>query len=294
MIDMNDSLDQEILSQDFEYCLRAFEIDKFTMMNIAANRLMENSIFLENKEIFLFAVILKDIANDYMGIFQNKRNILNSAKVFGKKAIELIRTNFYNGINLGNLWQSFQEFTMSINEFHKDELESKVYSNNTKFTRLVFEIILKFFSENKESLKKINNTLFNGIIGVMVRIMKNHSCTLKETMVYLYFKMLVLVYTYVIEKNYPEEEIEEADYQEYIEGHISFIVDNYLNDSIDFIEYNSELWEIGKQFRELYFLFNPPRIIAKTSFPEQIPALVRVPIIPSKNGIEIKDKEEKN
>lgn len=294
MIDMNDSLDQEILSQDFEYCLRAFEIDKFTMMNIAANRLMENSIFLENKEIFLFAVILKDIANDYMGIFQNKRNILNSAKVFGKKAIELIRTNFYNGINLGNLWQSFQEFTMSINEFHKDELESKVYSNNTKFTRLVFEIILKFFSENKESLKKINNTLFNGIIGVMVRIMKNHSCTLKETMVYLYFKMLVLVYTYVIEKNYPEEEIEEADYQEYIEGHISFIVDNYLNDSIDFIEYNSELWEIGKQFRELYFLFNPPRIIAKTSFPEQIPSLVRVPIIPSKNGIEIKDKEEKN
>jgi len=291
--DMNDSLDIEILAQDLEYCIKAFENDKFDFMNIAANRLMENCIFLENKEVFLIAAILKDIASDYIGIFQNRRNIFNSAKVLGKKTISSIRTNFYNGINIEKLWQDFQEFTVKINEFHKDELESEVYKKNIEFTSIIFKKILKFLEENKQSLKKIHNTLINGVLGVMVRIMKNHSCTLKENMVYLYFKSLAILYTYVIEKNYPEEKINEDDYKEYLEVHIDFIVKNYLNDSLDFKNYNSELWKIGKQFRELYFLFNLPRIVAKTSVSEQVPALIRVPVALSKKKVKNEEKNEK-
>ncbi|GAH08859.1 unnamed protein product, partial [marine sediment metagenome] len=127
--------------------------------------------------------------------------------VLGKKTISSIRTNFYNGINIENLWKDFQEFTVKINEFHKDDLESDVYTKNIEFTSIIFKKILKFLEENKGSLKKINCTLINEILGVMVRIMKNHSCTLKENMVYLYFKSLAILYTYVIEKNYPEEKI---------------------------------------------------------------------------------------
>jgi len=291
MIDMNNSFDIEILAQDLEYCIKAFENDKFDLMNIAANRLMENSIFLERKEVFLTATILKDIANDYIGIFQNKRDIFNSAKVIGKKTINSIRTNFNKGINIETIWQDFQEYTENINEFHKDELESEVYMKNTKFTSIIFKKILKFLEENKESFKKINNTLINGVLGVMVRIMKNHSCTLKETMVYLYFKLLAILHPYIIEKSYPEKEINVDDYKEYLEGHVDFIVTFYLNDSLDFKKYNSELWEIGKQFRELYFLFNPPRIVAKTRFLEQVPALVRVPAV-SRKIVEKDDKEE--
>lgn len=286
MIDMNNSFDIEILTQDLEYCIKAFENDKFDLMNIAANRLMENSIFLENEQVFLVSAILKDMANDYTGIFQNKRDIFNSAKVLGKETINSIRTNFYNGINVESLWQDFQEFTEKINEFHKDELESEVYMKNTVFTSIIFKKTLKFFDENKESLKKINNTLINGVLGVMIRTMKNHSCTLKETMVYLYFKLLAILYTYVIQKTYPEEEINDYDYREYLEVHIEFIVENYLNENLDFKKYNSELWKIGKQYRELYFLFNPPRI-------EQVPALVRVPITPSKKLVKNEEKEEK-
>ncbi|MFW9880985.1 MAG: hypothetical protein ACFFG0_48605, partial [Candidatus Thorarchaeota archaeon] len=95
MIDMNDSLHSEILAQDLEYCIKAFEKNNFDLMNIAANRLMENSIFLENKETFLAAAILKDIANDYIGIFQNRKDIFNSAKVIGKETISSIKSNFY-------------------------------------------------------------------------------------------------------------------------------------------------------------------------------------------------------
>ncbi len=290
---MKNPLNIEILSQDLEYCIKAFENDKFNLMNIAANRLMENSIFLETKEIFLIAAILKDIANDYIGIFQNKRNIFNSAKVIGKKTITSIKNNFYQGINIERLWQEFQDFTEKINEFHKDELESEVYMKNIEFTSIIFRKILEFLEENKESLKKINSTLINGVLGVMIRIMKNHSCALKENMVYLYFKLLSILYNYVIEKNYSKEEINEDDYQKYLEVHINFIVKNYLNDSLDFNKYNSELWEIGKQYRELYFLFNPPRIVTKTPVLEQVPALVRVPITPSNQGIKKEEKEEK-
>ncbi len=293
MIDMNNPLNFEILTQDLEYCIKAFENDRFDLMNIAANRLMENSIFLENKEVFLIAAILKDIANDYISIFQNKREVFNSAKVLGKKTIESIKTNFCNGINIEKLWQAFQEFTVKINEFQKDELEAEVYRENTEYTSLVFKKILEFLEENKDHLKKINCTIINGVLGVMIRIMKNHSCSLKEIMVYLFFKLLAILYNYVIEKNYHEQTINEDDYKEYLEVHIDFINTHYLNNTLDFKKYNSELWEIGKQYRELYFLFNPLRFIAKTPVLEQVPALVRFPITPSKKTVK-NEKEKEN
>lgn len=292
MIDMNDSSAQEILSQDFEYCLKAFENDNFNLMNIAANRLMENSIFLENKEIFLIAAIFKDIANDYMGIVQKKRNTLNSAKVLGKNTIDSIKLNLNKSISIEKLLRDFFEFTVNINDFHKDELESQVYLKNTKFTSLVFEKILKFLEENKSSLKKINSTLLTGILNVMIRIFKNHSCTLKENMVYLYFKLLTLLHLYVIEKTFPEEQIIEEDFKKYLEIHIDYIVKSYLNNDLDFEKYCSKLWEIGKQYRELYLIFNPPRLVVRP-VPEQVPALVRVPMVSSKiNEIEEKEGEE--
>ncbi len=288
---MNDSINIEIFNQDLEYCIKTYENNRFDLMNIAANRLMENSIFLENKKIFLIAAMFKDIANDYMDIFQNKIDIFNSAKVLGKKTITSIKNNFYSGISIESIWQDFQEFTMKINEFHKDELESEVYTENIEFTSMIFRKILGFLEKNKQSLKKIHCTLINGVLGVMVRIMKNHSCTLKESMVYLYFKLLSILNTFVIGKNYPKEEINEDDYKEYLEVHIDFIVKNYLNDSLDFKEYNLELWKIGKEYRELYFLFNPPRVVASTTVSEQVPLLVRFPITPSRI---ITKKEKKN
>ena len=264
----------------------------FLCLTIIKNLRRKEFIFLENKEVFLIAAFLKDIANDYIGIFQNRREVFNSAKVLGKKTIVSIRTNFYNNINIEKLWQDFQEFTVKINEFHKDELEAEVYQENTEYTSLIFKKILEFLEENKDNLKKINCTIINGILGVMIRVMKNHSCTLKETMVYLFFKLLGILYNYVIEKSYPEETINEDDFKEYLEVHIDFIKTHYINENLNFKEYNSELWEIGKQYRELYFLFNPPRIIAKTSVLEQVPALVRVPLVPSKK-ITKNEKEEK-
>ncbi|MFX1396853.1 MAG: hypothetical protein ACFFAS_07380 [Promethearchaeota archaeon] len=289
---MNDLLDITILSQDFEYCIKAFDNNKFNIMNIASNRLMENCVFLENKEVFLIAAMLKDISHDYQGIFQNKRTILNTSKVLGKKTIESIKKNFDNGINIEKLWEDFQEYTVKINEFHKDKFESESYIENTKFTRIVFKRILQFLDENKSSLKKINCTLLNGVIGVMVRIIKNHSCTLKENMVYLFFKMLIIFYPFVIEKSYPEEEINDNDYKVYLEEHISFIVRCYLDDCLDFKEYNKEIWNIGKQFRELYFLFNPPRVVAKDIVSEQVPALIRVPTIYTKQKSEIEGNKQ--
>ncbi|GAJ03156.1 unnamed protein product, partial [marine sediment metagenome] len=238
-----------------------FEKDNFNLMNIAANRLMENSIFLENEEIFLISAILKDMANDYESIIAKNISILNSSKVIGKKMIAMIKANFNNEIDITKLWEEFQTFTENINEFQKDELESEVYSRNTEFTSITFKKMLKLLEENKEILKKKHNSLFNGILGVMIRIMKNHSCTLKETMVYLYFKLFSLLYNYVLEKNYNqnEKEISEEDYKEFLDPHVNFIIKHYLNNNIDFKKFNSELWLIGKKYRQLYLLYNRPK-----------------------------------
>ncbi|KKN58637.1 hypothetical protein LCGC14_0550040 [marine sediment metagenome] len=280
---MNNFSNIEILLQDFKYCIKAFEKDNFNLMNIAANRLMENSIFLENEEIFLISAILKDMANDYEGIIAKNINILNSSKVIGKKMIAMIKANFNSEIDITKLWEEFQTFTENINEFHKDELESEVYSRNIEFTSITFKKILKLLEENKEILKKKHNTLFNGILGVMIRIMKNHSCTLKETMVYLYFKTFSLLYNYVLEKNYNqnEREIKEEDYKEYIEKHVNFIIKHYFNNNIDFKKFNSELWLIGKKYRQLYLLYNRPKT-----------TITGIPIISSQKIIKTEKKNE--
>ncbi len=277
MVDMN-LIDNEILTQDLDYCIKAFEINNFQLMNIASNRLMENCIFLENEKVFLISAILKDIANDYMGIYQNKRKVFNSAKVIGNKTIDSIRSYFKKGIDVNGIWQAFQEFTESINEFHKDSLESGIYKENIEFTKIVFRKTLHFLDENKDDLKKISNTLINGVLGVMVRIIKNHSCSLKENMVYLFFKLLGILFPYVIEKNYPDEVINENDYNKYLKEHIDYIIKAYQKKEINVDEYNSKIWKIGKQYRELYFIYNPPQLVAKTRNIEQVPALVRVPI----------------
>lgn len=286
---MNGQKNIGILTQDLEYCIKAFESDNFNLMNIASNRLMENSIFLENEDVFLASAILKDIANDYMGISQSRRNILNSAKVLGKRVVNAIKKNYENGLDINTLWQDFYDYGVKIDEYHKDEFEIEVYKKNKEFATLTFQKLLKFIDEYKPTLKKINSTLLNGILGVMVRVMKNHSFTPEEHKVYLFFKILTILYSYVREKSYPEEEINDADYKVYLEDHIKYIIDSYSNQKIDLVEYKAILWKIGKQYRELYFLYNPPRMVAKTPGPEQVPALVRIPLRPNKNIV--KDEE---
>jgi len=283
MIDMNNSSNIEILLQDFKYCTKAFEGDNFDLMNIAANRLMENSIFLKNERTFLISAILKDMANDYLSIIAKNKSVLNSSKVIGKKMIAMIKANFNNENDIKKLWEAFQMFTENINEFHKDKLESEVYSRNTEFTSIVFKEMLNLLEENKEILKKKHNTLFNGILGVMIRILKNHSCALKETMVYLYFKLFSLLYNFVLEKNYNQNEMEikEEDYKEYIETHVNFIIKHYLNNNIDFKKFNSELWLIGKKYRQLYLLYNQPKA-----------TITRLPIISSQKIIKTEKKNE--
>ena len=59
-------------------------------------------------------------------------------------------------------------------------------------------------------------------------------------MVYLFFKLLTLQYTYVIEKSFPDVQIIEEDYKNYLETHVDFIVKSYLNDDLDFKRYSSK------------------------------------------------------
>ena len=102
-------------------------------------------------------------------------------------------------------------------------------------------------------------------------------------MVYLYFKLFSLLYNYVLEKNYNqnETEISEEDYKEYVDPHVNFIIKHYLNNNIDFKKFNSELWLVGKKYRQLYLLYNRPKT-----------TITGIPIIPSQKIIKTKKKNK--
>ena len=130
MSEKNLELAKKILQQDINASSHFFEKNNFISMNIVANRYLENCIIFDDYRLCLPGVFIKDMANDYQGIIARNKSVLNSSKVIGKKMIEIIKANFNNETDSKKLWEEFQTFTEKINEFHKNELESEVYTKN--------------------------------------------------------------------------------------------------------------------------------------------------------------------
>ena len=252
MSNKNLNLATIILQQDINICVDLFEKDNFRLINIIANRYLENCLIFNEYRLCLPGIFIKEIVNDYFGIISNpeKRKTLNSAKVIGESLLLNIQKTFKD-LNEENLWNEFKKYNLNINEFLRDEH----YLKNPQFTSQSFKFLLNYVENHKNYLYMVNNKFLEGILDIMVRVIRNHYFNLKELMIYVYIKFLGFLYQYIYYENFSSKQLNKEKLKKDLSIYLEYIISLKEKEEIDITDFNKNLWNIVKKWREMYIFY---------------------------------------
>ncbi len=256
MSDKSFDLANKILQQDINACFDLFEKDNFQLINIIANRYLENCLIFDDYQLCLPGVFIKDMVNDYVAIINNpeKRKTINSAKVFGEKLILKIQ-DFFSDRNEEKLWNDFYKYNLSINEFLREKIDVH-YLKNPQFSSKSFEFLLNYIENHVDYLYVINNRFLEGILDIMVRVIRNHDFHLSELTVYIYLKFLGFLYPYIYYENYSSgQQLDNEKMKKDLSFYIEFLNSLKEKTEIDIIDFDKNLWSIVKKWREMYIFY---------------------------------------
>ncbi len=266
MSDKNIDLAIKILQQDINACVNLFDKNNFLLINIVANRYLENCLIFDDYRLCLPGVFIKDMANDYNGIINNpnKSRKINSAKVIGERLILKIR-EYFKDLNEEKLWKDFHDYNLSINKFLRDEIDTH-YLKNLPFSSLSFEFLLNYIESNIEYLYKVNNKFLKVILSIMIRVIRNHSFTINELMKYIYIKFLDFLYQYIYYENFKNEQLNKENLKKDLLIYLEYIISLKEKKEIDINTFNKNLWAIVKKWREMYIFYKSPQIVKEEVF----------------------------
>jgi len=256
-------LSSKILFQDLTYCIEYFNENKFNEMNIGANRFLENCLLLDEHNLSLIGVFLKEIANDYLTmIYKKNPNFpLESSKVIGAKFLSFLKESFNNISDKNIIWDNFSNYTIGISEFQKELLEKTSYLKNPNFTNKGFDYLISWVNKNRDFLLYEHNKISDTIITSMVRMIKNHSCSKIDLICYVFFKTFGLLYPYVYFEYFVNKKLNEESMQKICFSFIEEINNLRKSKQIDFNRLDELLWVMIKSWREYYFKYkNSPFI----------------------------------
>ncbi len=270
MSDKNTNLAITILQQDINVCVDLFEKDNFRRINIIANRYLENCLIFNEYQLCLPGVFIKDMVNDYVGIINNpdKLKKINSAKVVGEKLLSKIQ-DFFKDLNEVNLWNDFYKYNLSINEFLRDEIDVH-YLKNPLFSFQSFKFLLHYVEKNINYLYVINNKFLEGILDIMIRVIRNHYFNLNELMIYIYIKFLGFLYQYIYYENFSSKQLNKEKLKKDLSIYLEYIISLKEKEEIDINDFNKNLWEVVKKWREMYIFYKGLLIEREILFPLQL------------------------
>jgi hypothetical protein len=244
------------VKQDIAAAINAFEQDDFSDMNMYANRIMANAAFGDDEELFLTGFLLKDIA----GLFLYMKAIpkfvaLSTAKTMSSKYVSLLKEmSAGEKADLKILWVGFYQFYRDTRKFLMNDIEKKVYSDNTNFTRHSYIWLIRYTRNHKETLLDPNNFLFKGILNEMERIFRTHSGELDDVLAMSLIKALDRLYEYIAISRTSDGRIDEGKLKELIYPHLETIEQiAYPEKREQFSDVTKAIWRMTKQWRE-YFL----------------------------------------
>jgi len=226
-------------------------------MNILANRIMENCMFLESNQFFLPGIMLRDVSFDFQGIGRRTPDLIDSAKKTGMDFISNVIKEFKIDLDEELMWENYYKYTLSIRNFQKSDIEAKIYDDNLEFSDYMFKNLIIFLKKNQNKLLELDNTILNGIIDVIVRILHNQSCSLKNVMIYLYIQSLFGLYQYILRKNLSNPSNFKNDIETEIFPYVQYITADFYTNNINFVKFGKKLWNIIKRIRELYLIYKP-------------------------------------
>lgn len=116
----------------------------------------------------------------------------------------------------------------------------------------------------------VNNKFLEGILDIMIRVIRNHYFNLKELMIYVYIKFLSFLYQYFYYENFSSKQLNKEKLKEDLSIYLKYI--NSLNEKekIDFNDFNKNLWEIVKKWREMYIFYKGLQIKGDVFIPLEL------------------------
>ena len=252
MSNINLNLGITILQQDINACVDLFEKDNFRLINIIANRYLENCLIFNDYRLCLPGIFIKDMVNDYFGIISNpeKRKTINSAKVVGERLLSKIQETFKD-LNEENLWNEFYKYNLNINEFLRDVH----YLKNPHFSSQAFRFLLNYVENHKDYLYMVNNKFLEGILDIMVRVIRNYYFNLNELMIYVCIKFFSFLYQYFYYENYSSNQLNKEKLKEDLSIYLKYISSLKEKEEINITDFNKNLWNIVKKWREMYIFY---------------------------------------
>lgn len=274
MSDKDLDLAKKILQQDINACVHLFEKNDFMYMNIVANRYLENCLIFDDYRLCLPGIFIKDMVNDFNSIINHpdKSKKINSAKAIGERFILMIR-EYFKDLNEKNLWKEFYIYNLNINDFLRDIIDAH-YLKNLPFSSQAFKFLLNYLENNINYLYVINNRFLEGIISIIIRIIRNHSFSINEIMIYIYIKYLDFLYQYLYYENFKNDHLDTESLKKELLNYLEFIQSLKEKKEFDFINFDKSLWKIVKKWREMYIFYK--------NFPIQSKVLKEEVVIPLK------------
>ena len=238
----------EVLIQDLEAIMEAYDSDDFSLMNIFSNRILSTAVILGNESVFVPGFFFKNVALTFQRLKYQKSDTISTAKSVCKPILnDMKELCFSSEKSSGIYWAKYLEYMVRIRRFVLKEIEERVYKDNLDYTEKSFNWLINYLDENRELLKKENNLLFSGIQNEMDRIIRCHSGKLKDIIFLTLIRALDNMYIYMLYVG--GEELDKIDY------YLNKYLHEYKEEELSFENTHILLKEILEEWRKYYIKY---------------------------------------
>lgn len=190
----------DVLAQDFDAIIKAFEAEEFGLMQILSNRIMSNMLFFKPIPNYLPGYICKDIATAFERIKIQKGSAFSTSKVTIKPILLELNQAFmaHSPEEQSLYWDIFDRYNKEIRSFTLTDSERDSYKPNFEFTEKAFLWLVNYLDKNRKLLESDKNQFLDGIINEMDRIYRCHSGGKRELRILTTVRALNYLYIYIL------------------------------------------------------------------------------------------------
>lgn len=249
----------EVFQQDMKAAENALSEEDFTNLNVISNRIMSNAALADNRRFALPGFFLKDIST-LLGSLKARESPapfstpLALAKEYVKK---LVKDSGSPNFNENELWANFAKFFDSVRTYAMVPFEENTYTKNVEFTRKVYEKLITNLSDKRTFLTEPKNQLLRGIANEMGRIYYAHGGD-------MFAHYADAIVTALVRCDDYAKFIGE-DKEGYAKAADSIVLP-YVNRAIEILKeplnvgkVNDLLWDLIKEWRQLFLVYMEPR-----------------------------------
>ncbi|TXT59309.1 MAG: hypothetical protein BAJALOKI2v1_230054 [Promethearchaeota archaeon] len=248
----------QVLDDTISAMISSLENYNFSLFNILSNRLITDSVFLNNKIYCIFGIFMRELSQSISLIELSKElnkqatdELLTFIEKFLEKRDKKSEEYFYDF-----LWKEYSILYNNIMIFSIAE-EEENYSHDKDYTNYAIDYILKFLYTELENFFLKKRPILLGVLSEIDRLFKNFGFEYKH----LIIKTIISFFNRTIDYKlyeYGDKDQDLRDINEFNNYLTQFldIILRYLEDADKVVKKSHEyLFEYAKEWRLLYIKY---------------------------------------